>query len=212
MKQSRALSFAEEVANSISHGIGSLLMLILLPITAAYALTIYDIKAAVGMSIFVISLFLMFLSSTLYHAMAYHSRHKQIFRIIDHSMIYVAIAGSYTPVALLLVGNTLGYAILVLQWGLTIVGILYKIFATRINDKISTVMYIMMGWVVVAIIPIIIQQTTVEFCLLMLAGGLCYTVGAVIYLQKKPYCHLVWHLCILVAAVCQYVAIVFWMI
>lgn len=115
-KQSLPLSFNEEVANSVTHAIGALAMLILLPISASYAYQTYDIKAAVGISIFVISLFLMFLSSTIYHSMAYGSLHKYILRIIDHSMIYIAIAGSYTPVALSLVSGWLGYVIIVLQW------------------------------------------------------------------------------------------------
>lgn len=91
-KQSLPLSFSEEVANSVTHAIGAFAMLILLPISASYAYQTYDLKAAIGISIFVISLFLMFLSSTIYHSMAYGSVHKYILRIIDHSMIYIAIA------------------------------------------------------------------------------------------------------------------------
>ena len=145
-KQSLPLSFSEEVANSVTHAIGAFAMLILLPISASYAYQTYDLKAAIGNSIFVISLFLMFLSSTIYHSMAYGSVHKYILRIIDHSMIYIAIAGSYTPVALSLVSGWLGYVIIVLQWGITLFGILYKIFAKRINEKFSLMLYIVMGW------------------------------------------------------------------
>lgn len=112
MKLSKQLTFGEEVANSVTHAVGSLLMLILLPITASYSYQQYGLAASVGMSIFVISLFLMFLSSTIYHSMSYNSPQKYVLRIIDHSMIYIAIAGSYTPVALSLVGGWLGYAII----------------------------------------------------------------------------------------------------
>ncbi len=106
-------------------------MLVLLPVTAIHSYQDYNLTAVIGMSIFVISLFLMFLSSSIYHSMPYASTHKYILRIIDHSMIYIAIAGSYTPVALSLVGGWLGYLIVGLQWGLTIFGILYKIFAKK---------------------------------------------------------------------------------
>ncbi|MGT2935454.1 PAQR family membrane homeostasis protein TrhA [Streptococcus castoreus] len=211
-KQNLPLSFSEEIANSVTHAIGALAMLVLLPISAIYAYCTYDLTAAVGISIFVISLFLMFLSSTMYHSMAYGSIHKYILRIIDHSMIYIAIAGSYTPVALSLVTGWIGYVIIILQWGITIFGILYKIFAKRINEKFSLALYIVMGWLVIFILPIIIPKTSLIFGLLMLLGGLAYTVGAVFYAQKKPYFHMIWHLFILLASALQFIAITFFML
>lgn len=211
-KQSLPLSFSEEVANSVTHAIGAFAMLILLPISASYAYQTYDLKAAIGISIFVISLFLMFLSSTIYHSMAYGSVHKYILRIIDHSMIYIAIAGSYTPIALSLVSGWLGYIIIVLQWGITLFGILYKIFAKRINEKFSLMLYIVMGWLVVFILPVIIQKTSLAFGLLMLFGGLSYTIGAVFYAKKRPYFHMIWHLFILLASALQFIAITFFML
>lgn len=212
LKLSKQLSFGEEVANSVTHGIGSLAMLTLLPITAIHAYEIYNIRAAVGMSIFVISLFLMFLSSTIYHSMTYGSTHKYILRIIDHSMIYIAIAGSYTPVALSLLTGWLSYFIIILQWGITIFGILYKIFAKKINEKFSLALYMIMGWLIVFILPPILQQTGPIFWALMIAGGLSYTIGAIFYANKKPYFHMIWHLFILLASLLQYVAIVFYML
>lgn len=211
-KLSNPLSFGEEVANTVTHGIGTLGMLALLPITAVYAFQRYDVTAVVGMSIFVISLFLMFLSSTVYHSMTYGTPQKYILRIIDHSMIYIAIAGSYTPVALSLVGGWLGIVIIILQWGVTVFGILYKIFARNINERFSLILYLLMGWLVVFILPAIIKETTVVFGLLMLAGGLAYTIGAFFYTKKKPYFHMIWHLFILLASALQYLAIVYYMI
>ncbi|MGT2928886.1 PAQR family membrane homeostasis protein TrhA [Streptococcus dentasini] len=212
LKLSKRLSFGEEVANSVTHAVGSVAMLVLLPITASYSHQVYGIKAAVGMSIFVISLFLMFLSSTIYHAMQYDSPQKYVLRIIDHSMIYIAIAGSYTPVALSLVGGWLGYLIIVLQWGTTIYGILYKIFAKRINEKFSLLLYLLMGWLIIFIIPAVIAKTEPTFWVLMLAGGLSYTVGAFFYSRKQPYDHMIWHLFILLASTLQYIAIAYCML
>ncbi len=212
LKLSLRLSFGEEVANSVTHAVGAVLMLILLPITAIHSFEHYNITAVVGMSIFVISLFLMFLSSTIYHSMPYESTHKYILRMIDHSMIYIAIAGSYTPVALSLVGGWLGYLIVILQWGLTIFGILYKIFAKKINERFSLFLYLFMGWLVVFILPAIFQKTGLTFGLLMLAGGLSYTIGALFYAKKRPYFHMIWHLFILLASALQYIAIVFFML
>lgn len=212
LKLSKRLSFGEEVANSITHAVGAVAMLVLLPITAIYSYHHYGMQAAVGMSIFDISLFLMFMSSTIYHSMQYDSPQKFVLRIIDHSMIYIAIAGSYTPVALSLVGGWLGYLIIVLQWGATIFGILYKIFAKKINDKFSFFLYLLMGWLVVFIIPSIISKTGVVFWSLMLAGGLAYTIGAIFYARKRPYDHMIWHLFILLASILQYIAIVHFML
>lgn len=212
LKLSKRLSFGEEVANSITHAVGAVAMLVLLPITAIYSYHHYGMQAAVGMSIFDISLFLMFMSSTIYHSMQYDSPQKFVLRIIDHSMIYIAIAGSYTPVALSLVGGWLGYLIIVLQWGATIFGILYKIFAKKINDKFSLFLYLLMGWLVVFITPSIISKTGVVFWSLMLAGGLAYTIGAIFYARKRPYDHMIWHLFILLASILQYIAIVHFML
>ncbi|MGT2846009.1 PAQR family membrane homeostasis protein TrhA [Streptococcus massiliensis] len=211
-KLSIKLSFGEEVANAVTHAVGAAAMLALLPITAIHAYNSYGMKAAVGMSIFVISLFLMFLSSTIYHSMTYGSTHKYVLRIIDHSMIYIAIAGSYTPVALSLVHGWLGYVIIILQWGTTIFGILYKIFAKKINEKFSLFLYLLMGWLVIFILPALLQQTTPTFWGLMLAGGLCYTIGALFYAKKKPYFHMIWHLFIMAASALQYIGIVYCML
>ena len=211
-KLSKQLSFGEEVANSVTHAVGAVIALLLLPFTAVYSSQHYGATASVGMSVFVISLFLMFLSSTIYHAMAYASIQKYVLRIIDHSMIYIAIAGSYTPVALSLVGGWLGYLIISLQWGTTIFGILYKIFAQKINEKFSLFLYLLMGWLVVFIIPVIISKTDFTFWGLMLGGGLCYTVGAFFYARKKPYDHMIWHLFILLASALQYIGIVYFML
>lgn len=212
LKLSKQLSFGEEVANSVTHAIGALLMLILLPITSIFSYNRHGLTDSIGVSIFIISLFLMFLSSAIYHSMQYHSPQKYVLRIIDHSMIYIAIAGSYTPVALSLVGGWLGYIIIILQWGTTIFGILYKIFAKKINEKFSLFLYLFMGWLVIFIIPVIITKTDYKFWTLMLLGGLSYSIGAIFYAKKKPYFHMIWHLFILVASILQYLGIVYYMI
>ena len=205
LKLSKRLSFGEEIANSVTHAVGAVLMLVLLPISSTYSYEEHGLLSSVGVSIFVISLFLMFLSSTIYHSMAYGSTHKYVLRIIDHSMIYVAIAGSYTPVVLTLMNNWFGYLIIAIH------GILYKIFAKKVNEKFSLILYLVMGWLVLAILPAIISQTTPIFWSLMVSGGLCYTVGAGFYAKKKPYFHMIWHLFILAASALQYIAIVYYM-
>ncbi|MGT2715798.1 PAQR family membrane homeostasis protein TrhA [Streptococcus respiraculi] len=211
-KLSLPLSFGEEVGNAVTHAVSAFLMLVLLPFSAIYSYERGGLIQAIGASIFIISLFLMFLSSTIYHSMAYGSTHKYILRIIDHSMIYIAIAGSYTPVLLTLMPNWQGYLILVIQWATTIFGILYKIFAQKINERFSLALYLIMGWLVVLIVPQVVSQTEPTFWFLMLAGGISYSIGAMFYAKKKPYFHMIWHLFIILASLLQYLAIVFYMV
>lgn len=125
-------TFGEEVANSVSHGVMTVLMLVALPFSAVWAYLhnpSHPALASAGVSVFVISIFLMFLCSTLYHSMAPESKHKAVFHILDHIMIYFAIAGSYTPVALCVIGGWQGVLIVVIQWVMVLFGIFYTLGA-----------------------------------------------------------------------------------
>ena len=131
----------EEVANTVTHGVMSLLALVALPFAAvwAYAHDPDRILASVSVSIFVISIFLMFLASTLYHSMNPASKHKAVFHILDHIFIYVAIAGSYTPIALSVIGGWQGVFITILQWAMVLFGIFYKSLSRKTIQKASPV-------------------------------------------------------------------------
>ena len=154
----------------------------------------------------------MFLSSTVYHTMPNHSSHKFILRIIDHSMIYIAIAGTYTPVCLVLVGGWIGWTAMIVLWGITIWGILYKSLAKHVNHKLSLTMYLVMGWIGIIFLPRILFDTSLKFMLFILLGGIAYTIGAWFYAQKeRPYFHMIWHLFILIASVFHFIAILYFM-
>lgn len=205
------LTFGEEVGNAVSHGVAALIFIFLLPFTAIYMYLLDGVVHAVGGSIFVISMLLMFLTSTLYHSMAHNTNHKYVMRLLDHSFIYVAIAGTYTPIALSVVGGTVGLVILIIQWLATILGILYKVLAPVVNEKVSLAIYLIMGWSAVAFIPSIISETSWVFIGLIILGGLAYTAGAWFYAQKtRKYFHMIWHFFIIIAAICHYTAIVFY--
>ncbi|RIP26606.1 hemolysin III family protein, partial [Staphylococcus gallinarum] len=147
-----------------------------------------------------------------YHAMPNQSSHKFILRIIDHSMIYVAIAGTYTPICITLVGGWIGWSSMVVLWGITIWGILYKSLAKNVNHKLSLIMYLVMGWIGVLFLPTIIFGSSLLFMLFILFGGLAYTIGAWFYAQKnRPYFHMIWHFFIIVASVFHFVAIMYFM-
>lgn len=216
MKASKYIpTVGEEIANAVSHGVMAVLALIALPFAALWSYTHAvgnNIESAVGVSIFVISLFLMFITSMLYHAMHPDSRHKEIFHILDHIMIYVAIAGSYTPIALTVIDGWQGILIVILQWAMVMFGIFYKSLSKRSIPAISLTIYLIMGWTVVFFMPLFIRNASLPLLVLIAAGGIFYTLGAYFYAKKGfKYHHLVWHLMINIAAVCHFVAIVFFL-
>lgn len=203
--------FKEEVFNCITHGIMAFIMLLLIPACAIYAYIQGGSLQAFGVSVFTICIFLMFLVSTLYHAMQHDSPHKQVFRILDHIFIYFAIAGSYTPVALCLIKGYQGIAILVIQWTMVLIGILYKSISIKSLPKLSLTIYLVMGWTAVLFIPSIIQNSSAMFLWLIVGGGLLYSIGAYFYAKKDlPYNHVIWHIFISLASVLHFIAIVFY--
>lgn len=205
-------TFGEEVGNAVSHGVMSILAVLALPFAAvwAYIHSGGDLTMVFGVSIFVVSIFMMFLISTLYHSMSPQSKHKDIFHILDHIFIYVAIAGSYTPVALNIIGGWQGVLIFIIQWVAVIFGILYKSLSRRSIPALSLTIYLLMGWTVVFFFPLFLRNASLPFIILIAVGGLFYTIGAVFYAMKGfKYHHLVWHLLINLAAVSHFVAIVF---
>lgn len=211
MKNNIQLSFKEEVGNSVTHAIMAFILLFSLPVASIYGYTKGGYLLGIGYGIFIISLFMMFMSSALYHAMAYDSKHKYVFRILDHIFIYVAIAGSYTPICLYVIGGKFGYTILVIQWLMVLFGILYKSIAQKSIPKISVSIYLAMGWAGVIAIPAIYKSTSLVFIGLIALGGVLYSIGAWFYMQKdKPYFHMIWHLFINGASLAHLIAIIFY--
>ncbi len=207
-------TISEEVANAITHGVMSFIALLSLPFAAiwAYSTNGEPILASTTVSIFVVSVFLMLLSSTLYHSMNPQSRHKQVFHIFDHIFIYVAIAGSYTPIALVVIGGWQGVVITALQWLMVIFGIFYKSLSRRSIPAISLTIYLVMGWTIVLFLPAFIRNASTPLLSLIAAGGVLYTLGAYFYARKGfKYHHMVWHLFINLAVVCHFIGIVFYL-
>ena len=208
-------SFGEEVANAVSHGVMTVLMLLALPFSAVWAYIhggTQGVLDATGISIFVISIFLMFICSTLYHAMQPESKHKAVFHILDHIMIYFAIAGSYTPIALSVIGGWQGVLIVVIQWLMVLFGIFYKSLSKHSIPSVSLTIYLIMGWMIVIFFPLFWKSASTPLLALIGAGGIFYTIGAWFYAKKGfRYHHLVWHLLINLAVVCHFVGIVFFL-
>ena len=159
-------SFGEEVANTVSHGVMAILILFALPFSAVWAYlhnTTNPALAGTGVSIFVISIFLMFLCSTLYHSMQPESKHKAVFHILDHIMIYFAIAGSYTPIALCVIGGWQGALIVAIQWVMVLFGIFYKSLSKRSIPSISLTIYLIMGWMIIIFFPLFWRSASTPF-------------------------------------------------
>ncbi len=204
----------EEIANTVSHGVMSFLTLLALPFAAvwAYVHEAGGVLASVSVLVFVVSIFLMFLASTLYHSMNPHSRHKEVFHILDHIFIYVAIAGSYTPIALSVIGGWQGIVITAVQWAMVLFGIFYKSLSRKSIPAISLTIYLVMGWTILFFLPVFLRQASAPLAALIAIGGLFYTLGAWFY-ARKGFCyhHLVWHLLINLAVVAHFIGIVFYL-
>ena len=202
----------EEIANTVTHGVMSLVALVALPFAAvwAYAHDTEPVLAAVSVSVFVISIFLMFLASTLYHSMRPDSKHKAVFHKLDHIFIFVAIAGTYTPIALSVIGGWQGIVIAVVQWAMVLFGIFYKSLSRRSIPAVSLTIYLVMGWTIVFFLPLFIRHASTALLWLIALGGVLYTGGAWVYARKGfRYHHLVWHLFIDLALLSHLAGIVF---
>jgi len=210
MVNNRKISYTlgEEIGNSVSHGVMAFLVLCGIAPTAIFAFMQHGALAAFGTSIFMCSIFLMFLSSALYHSMTVDTRHRQVMQILDHIFIYVAIAGTYTPVSLSVIGGWQGIALVSLQWIMVLFGILYKSIAKRKIPKVSLTIYLVMGWSVVFIAPLLIRSASIEMQLFLLSGGVFYSAGSYFYSKKeKKYYHMIWHLFVNLGATCHFLGV-----
>ena len=204
----RGYSFEEEVGNSISHGAMALAVLGGISPAAIRAYVRIGALAAVSISIFMCSLFLMFLFSCLYHSMKEETPQKQVMQILDHIFIYFAIAGTYTPITLVVIGGWQGVVVASLQWSMVLFGILYKSIARRKIPKVSLTIYLVMGWSVVFIAPMFIRTARLGLQLLLLTGGVFYSAGAYFYAKKgKRFFHMVWHFFVNIGAVCHFLGL-----
>jgi hemolysin III len=167
---------------------------------------------AIGVSVFMISIFLMFLASTLYHSMAKGTKHNHVFKVFDHIFIYVAIAGSYTPVALSVIKGWQGIVIVSIQWIMVIAGILFKTLSKKRMPKASVLVYLIMGWTVVVFLPLFLKQASIQLFSLILAGGVFYSLGIIFYAAKNiKYFHMIWHLFVNLGAAAHFIGIVFFL-
>ncbi len=207
-KPIREYSIGEEIANSITHGIGALLGIAALVLSIVKAVADGGGLLLCAALIYGISLIIEYTMSTLYHALT-AVRAKRVFKVLDHSGIYLLIAGTYSPYCLITLWDVGGLWLAIFVWVVSCIGIALEAFWTYRPRWISAVLYVLLGWSIVVYLPALYELMAPAGFWLLVAGGLCYTVGAIFYILKRVrYLHTVFHVFVLAGSVCQFLSIV----
>ena len=206
----RPQSLGEEIANSVSHGIGLLLALIAFPVLVVSTLQRGDAMGVVAATVFATTMVLLYSTSMLFHAFP-QSRAKRVFQVLDHSAIYFLIAGTYTPFTLGVLHGTWGWILFGLVWSMAVAGTLLKAIGGVRYNTASTFVYLAMGWLVVIAADKVWALVPGWGIFWLFAGGIAYTLGAVFFLAERiRYFHFVWHLFVVAGSACHFVAVLWY--
>lgn len=208
MSQSRAWTVGEEVAHAVTHGVGLAAAIAGLVVLVLFAAATRDPWRITACAVYASTLVLLYGASTLYHALS-ATRARAVFRVLDHSAIFLLIAGTYTPFALVSLRGPWGWTLFGIVWGLAVLGIVAKaVFGTR-WPILSTVIYVGMGWVVLVAVKPLVANVPPGAIAWLVAGGIAYTGGVVFYAWTRlRYSHAIWHVFVLAGSVCHYVAVI----
>jgi len=205
--QERPQSLGEEIANSLSHGLGFLATVAAFPVLVMAAQQRGDTAAIVGASVFATTMVLLYLVSTLFHALP-RCRAKRVFQILDHSAIYLLIAGTYTPFTLGVLRGDWGWTLFGLVWGMAVAGTVLKALGGVRYTTLSTWTYLAMGWLVVIAAKTVWTLVPGWGLFWLVAGGVAYTAGAVFFMAERiRYFHFVWHLFVVAGTACHFIAV-----
>ena len=208
--EERPQTLGEEIANSVSHGIGLLAALIAFPILVGSAFNRGDLAGTVGASVFATTMVLLYLASTLFHALP-PNRAKRVFQILDHSAIYLLIAGTYTPFTLGVLRGVWGWTLFGLVWGLAVIGTVFKTLGGVRYTTFSTWVYLAMGWLVLIAIDPVWTLVPKWGLFWLVAGGIAYTAGTVFFMAERiRYFHFVWHLFVVAGTACHFIAVLWY--
>ena len=197
----------EEIVHSATHGIGMVMAVAGLGLLISYANTFGSARHIVGCSIFGGALIILYTAFTLYHGIPY-PKAKKVLRIIDHSAIYLLIAGTYTPFALVNLYGSWGWTLFGVVWGLALLGIILQFSPLRHVTSVRLILYLTMGWAALAVIKPLAASVPRTALLLIMSGGLTYTAGVVFYLWRRlPYHHAIWHIFVLSGSILHYLAV-----
>jgi hemolysin III len=209
--QPREQSRGEELANSISHGAGLIAAVVGTPFLVLQAVQLGNTRYLIGASVFAATMVLLYLSSTLYHALP-PGRIKHVFRIIEHSAIFLLIAGTYTPFTLGVLYGAWGWTLLGIVWALALAGVALKVLNRMSHPIISTALYLLMGWLIVVALDPLFNLVPLAGLVWLVAGGLAYTAGVAFFATDAHlrYGHFVWHLFVLTGTTCHYFAVLWY--
>lgn len=202
----------EERANAITHGIGAVLAVVGAVLLIVFSALSGDVYKIISFTIFGVTLVILYLGSTLYHSIS-NKKAKRVFRIIDHSSIYLLIAGTYTPyVWVCLRDNKKVMTIFIMIWILTILGIAFKAFFINKFEKLSTLLYIFMGWAILFVVKDVWKAVPHMAILWLVIGGLFYTLGCIFFvLDRMPYNHAIWHLFVIGGSVSHFFSVILYL-
>jgi hemolysin III len=200
-------SLREEIANALTHGVGALVAVgasaVLITLTAMSG----DSWRIAGAIVFCVALLLLYVASTLYHAIT-HPVAKARLKVFDHCAIYLLIAGTYTPFTLVGLRGPWGWGLFITIWSLALAGVIFKLFYTGRFKLVSTLIYVAMGWMVVVAIGPLVRALDTWTLAWMFAGGVAYTGGTVFYMSRRiPFAHTIWHAFVLTGSICHFVAV-----
>ncbi|GAB6099920.1 hemolysin III family protein [Halanaerocella petrolearia] len=209
MEKKERYSQNEEITNAILHGIGLGLAIAALVILIIFAKQSDNILHMVSFIIYGSTLIILYLASTLYHSFP-KGKVKDIFQLLDHSSIYLLIAGTYTPITLITLQGKLGWSIFITVWIIAIVGIILEVIPRKRFKFISILLYVVMGWLIIFAIKPLLATMNDKSITFLVTGGVLYTVGIFFYLAKKmKYSHAIWHLFVLAGSICHFFTILF---
>ena len=205
-------SFIEELFNSITHGAGMVLSIAALVLLIVFSSIYGSTGHVVSCTIFGVTLILLYTASTLYHGIQ-KPQVKRVLKIFDHSCIYLLIAGTYTPFLLVTLRGALGWTMFGIIWFLAVSGVVLKVFFVDRFQIISTLAYVLMGWIIVFAIKPLADSLAAGGLVWLIAGGFAYTLGVAFYAWKRlPFNHAIWHLFVLTGSVCHFIAVIFYVI
>lgn len=197
-------TLAEEIFNSVTHGLGTLLSIAAFVILVVLTSADGNAREITSFSIYGFTLFFLYLSSTLYHSV-FNKKAKQVLRVFDHISIFLLIAGSYTPITLVSMKGTWGWTLFGIVWALAVAGIILNVISVEKMKHISLTLYILMGWLLIVAIKPMLLMIPRGLLIMLFTGGLMYTFGVIFYVSKRiPFHHGIWHLFVLAGSIIHY--------
>ncbi len=208
----KTYSPAEERVNIVSHATGLALSLIALLFLLKRAFYLQGLWPSFSVSLFGIGLIVLYAASTAYHSAVQPDRRRRL-RIVDHAAIYLLIAGTYTPFALLVLKGAVGWVIFGVTWAMAVLGICLKLFFTGRYTRISTLLYVFMGWIIIFAMKPLVANLPVDGLYWLIGGGVAYTLGALVYMIKRlHFNHAIFHVFILIGSACHFIAVYFYVL